>query len=70
MEAPYLEFKAEAKAIYLGYNPKYGDDRICVCGHAYYRHFDTYESMYAVGCKYCWDPRCGTFAEDREIITI
>jgi len=35
------------------YNPKYGDDRICKCGHSYYRHFDTYEDMGNVGCKYC-----------------
>ena len=27
------------------YNPNYGDDRVCVCGHPYYRHFDTYEEM-------------------------
>jgi len=25
----------------------------CECGHAYYRHFDTYDNMRAVGCKYC-----------------
>ena len=35
------------------YNPKYGDDRIYKCGHSYYRHFDTYEDMGNVGCKYC-----------------
>jgi len=35
------------------YNPAYGDDRVCKCGHPYYRHFDTYEDMAAVGCKYC-----------------
>lgn len=35
------------------YNPNYGDDRICKCGHPYYRHFDTYENMKNVGCKYC-----------------
>ena len=22
------------------YNPKYGDQKICKCGHTYYRHFD------------------------------
>jgi hypothetical protein len=43
------------------YNPKYGDDRVCVCGHAYYRHFDTYDSMYPCGCKYC---QCHEFQED------
>ena len=35
------------------YNPNYGDDTLCVCGHQYYRHFDTYENMDLVGCKYC-----------------
>lgn len=42
------------------YNPEYGDDRVCVCGHSYYRHFDTYDGMSAIGCKYC---ECDTFAE-------
>lgn len=42
------------------YDPKFGDDRVCECGHKYYRHFDTYENMKAVGCKYC---QCGTFKE-------
>lgn len=35
------------------YNPEYGDNRICVCGHPYYRHFDSYDNMEPVGCKYC-----------------
>ena len=35
------------------YDPNYGDDILCVCGHPYYRHFDTYEQMAPVGCKYC-----------------
>lgn len=35
------------------YNPDYGDDKVCKCGHKYYRHFDTYEEMYPIGCKYC-----------------
>jgi hypothetical protein len=35
------------------YDPNFGDDRLCTCGHPYYRHFDTYEDMYPVGCKYC-----------------
>lgn len=30
------------------------------CGHAYYRHFDTYDDMLPVGCKYCG---CETFVE-------
>lgn len=42
------------------YNPEYGDDERCRCGHSYYRHFDSYEDMYACGCKYC---ACDTFKE-------
>jgi hypothetical protein len=44
------------------YNPKYGDDRICKCSHEYYRHFDTYENMHAIGCKYC---PCSDFEEKK-----
>jgi hypothetical protein len=42
------------------YNPEYGDERICTCGHVYRRHFDTYDNMAAIGCKYC---QCRTFVE-------
>lgn len=49
----------------LLYNPNYGDDRICKCGHPYYRHFDTYEDMKAVGCKYC---ECYKFIEEEKIV--
>lgn len=53
-QEPYLDKIIIEKV----YNPAYGDDRICVCGHQYYRHFDSYPSMddedYAnIGCKYC-----------------
>ena len=44
----------------LIYNPKYGNNRVCKCGHVYYRHFDSYEHMYAIGCKYC---QCYKFEE-------
>lgn len=47
------------------YNPAYGDDRVCVCGHQYYRHFDTYEEMEACGCKYCL---CGEFKERTTLV--
>jgi hypothetical protein len=40
------------------YDPAFGDDRLCVCGHSYYRHFDGYEGNAPVGCKYC---ECETF---------
>jgi hypothetical protein len=59
-EEPYL---VSAKVEYdVRYNPKYGDDRTCECGHPYYRHFDTYEDMAPVGCKYC---QCSEFVEAR-----
>lgn len=40
----------------IAYDPNFGDDRICGCGHVYYRHFDTYEKMAPAGCKYCTCP--------------
>lgn len=52
MELPYINNHE--------YNPNYGDDRICECGHEYHRHFDSYEDMYACGCKYC---NCYEFTE-------
>lgn len=42
------------------YNPKFGDSKLCKCGHSYYRHFDSYENMEAIGCKYC---SCDSFEE-------
>jgi len=58
VELPYLEIISID--ISKKFNPKYGDDRICKCGHPYYRHFDTYDGMEACGCKYC---ECYTFEE-------
>jgi len=40
------------------YDPEYGDQKICECGHEYYRHFDSYDDMRDVGCKYC---NCNNF---------
>ena len=42
------------------YNPKYGDTRLCICGHEYHRHFDWFDDYADVGCKYC---PCHTFTE-------
>lgn len=44
------------------YNPTFGDERICTCGHVYYRHFDSYENMTPIGCKYC---QCSNFKESK-----
>ncbi len=45
---------------YAKYDSSFGDDRICECDHPYYRHFDSYENMKPVGCKYCY---CHAFVE-------
>lgn len=63
IQAPYFIEEVITKTIIRKYNPNYGDDRICRCGHSYYRHFDTWEDMSAVGCKYCgcWEFREADF---------
>ena len=61
-EKPYLEVRRIVTD--YNYNPEYGDERVCECGHVYYRHFDTYDHMSNVGCKYCG---CQHFRE-REIV--
>jgi len=58
-EEPYLTKLIEKKT----YNPNYGDDRMCVCNHPYERHFDSYEDMMPIGCKYC---ECYVFVEISE----
>lgn len=57
--SPYLKY--EYKVVQRMYNPNYGDNRKCICGHSYYRHFDSYENMEDCGCKYC---SCLEFVED------
>ena len=49
------------------YNPNYGDDRVCQCGHAYYRHFDSYDDMYPCGCKHCG---CNEFVQFKEKLNL
>jgi len=62
IEPPFLTRKVVK---YLKeYNPNYGDDRMCTCGHTYYRHFDTYEEMSNVGCKYAGACGCEGFKEN------
>ena len=62
-DEPYLVYEYVEKHVEKRYNPNYGDDRMCVCGHPYYRHFDSYDHMEAVGCKYCG---CQKFIEKKE----
>ena len=44
----------------VAYDKNFGDNRLCECRHPYYRHFDSYDNMAAVGCKYC---QCDGFKE-------
>lgn len=60
-QKPYI-VKLEENVVRL-YNPEYGDDKLCTCGHVYYRHFDTYDEMFPIGCKYC---DCRLFTERNE----
>lgn len=48
----------------LPYDPAFGDDRTCACGHRYERHFDTYDDMRPIGCKYC---DCRTWREPGKV---
>ena len=57
-QLPYIE--ETVTTVVRKYNPKYGDERLCKCGHTYDRHFDSYDDMSPVGCKYC---SCHTFVE-------
>jgi hypothetical protein len=34
------------------YDKSFGDDKLCACGHTYYRHFDWSEDYFPT-CKYC-----------------
>ena len=61
-QEPYL--KKETTTVEYIHNPMYPSDRLCTlisCQHPYYRHFDTYDDMYPVGCKYC---DCFEFQEE------
>lgn len=49
-EPPYL-VRTVTTEIY-SYNPAYGNP-LCQCGHTYYSHFDSFDNMKPVGCKYC-----------------
>jgi len=46
---PYIE----KTVIEKHWNPDYDQSAICTCGHIYGRHFDSYDHMSNIGCKYC-----------------
>ena len=49
------------------HDPNFGDSRLCTCGHTYYRHFDSYENMAPVGCKYSGHCNCEGFKDSGKI---
>lgn len=59
-EKPYIEQIVTVTEKH--WNPRFDQDAPCVCGHVYYRHFDTWDDMAATGCKYCecHEFRCDT----------
>jgi hypothetical protein len=57
-KAPYLVTGQLQFRIKHAWNPEYDQGAECECGHSYERHFDSYENMSPVGCKYCC---CGDF---------
>jgi hypothetical protein len=57
------EFYKVENGVKIVYDPDFGDNRKCKCGHAYARHFDPYENWEFVGCKYCG---CDNFVEADE----
>lgn len=54
--------KAYITQYYLGtkqvYNPEYGDNRTCVCGHKYIDHFSNERAGSVIGCREC---SCSSF---------
>jgi len=59
-EKPYLFEEIVVKKRL--YNPNYGDNRLCKCGHKYYQHFET-EEMIPTGCNSC---DCFVFMQGEE----
>jgi hypothetical protein len=49
-QQPYLLRNRAPEKIW---NPHYNQQAMCTCGHRYERHFDSYDNMSNVGCKYC-----------------
>jgi hypothetical protein len=63
-ESPRREIQLIAHGIHIQlsamWDAKHDQEAPCFCGHSYYRHFDSYEDMEPVGCKYC---ECMSFEE-------
>jgi len=51
--APYIVTGQLQFHIKRVWNKDYQQNKECICGDSYARHFDPYERMAPVGCKYC-----------------
>ena len=58
---PYKIYDVVIRKKMMTHNADYPSDNVCLCGHLYNRHFDSYEDWEAVGCKYCG---CNHFVHD------
>lgn len=56
---PYIVYSIQRTLVAYAWNPGYDQGSECKCEHSYHRHFDSYEEMYPIGCKYC---ECRTFS--------
>jgi hypothetical protein len=59
-DGPYLHHSVQTTLLRRTWNPNYNQNAECKCGHEYHRHFDSYEEMWPIGCKYC---ECGEFKQ-------
>lgn len=51
------------------YDPKFGDDRMCKCGHEYHRHFNP-KTGEAWGCFFNYNCGCEGFDEAEKGLNI
>lgn len=56
--------KPTLASIGKSYDRKIGDDKLCICGHTYFQHFDSFRDMEHIGCKYC---NCKNFEAREEL---
>jgi len=53
LSGPYLQHRRVVVTVEEAWNPNYDQRALCKCGHEYFRHFDTLEDMFPIGCKFC-----------------
>ena len=48
------------------YDPSYGDERMCECGHAYHWHFNVERGYIPWGCFFSHNCDCEEFKEKKD----